>query len=98
MKFEEALNKLERIVDELESGDVSLEKSIQKFEEGMKLVQFCGLKLQEVEKKVEMILKDKKGRLEKVPFDSGEEKDVSGSVDDEEGDNGEDGSEEELLF
>jgi len=74
MKFEEALNKLEKIVEDLESGGVSLEKSIQKFEEGMKLVKFCSRKLQEVEKKVEMIIKDSKGNINKVPFSSKESK------------------------
>nr|WP_320011832.1 exodeoxyribonuclease VII small subunit [uncultured Desulfobulbus sp.] len=65
--FETALTKLEQITDELENGDLSLEKSLEKFNEGMSLVQFCNGKLDEAKAQVELLLK-KNGTLEAVPF------------------------------
>ena len=53
-KFEDHLHRVEKIVEELENGEISLDKSIQKFEEGMKLVKLCSEKLNEVQKKVEI--------------------------------------------
>jgi exodeoxyribonuclease VII small subunit len=74
MKFEEALTKLEKIVEEMESGEVSLEKSIAKYEEGMKLVSFCTQKLNEAEKKIEIIMKNKNGVFTKESFKDKEKK------------------------
>lgn len=65
--FEHALARLEQITDELESGDLSLEKSLEKFNEGMTLVQFCNGKLDEAKSQVELLLK-KDGELVSVPF------------------------------
>lgn len=65
--FETALSKLEQITEELENGDLSLEKSLEKFNEGMALVQFCSGKLDEAKTQVELLLK-KNGTLEAVPF------------------------------
>ncbi|EMT47207.1 MULTISPECIES: exodeoxyribonuclease VII small subunit [Anoxybacillus] len=65
MTFEEAMNKLEEIVQKLEEGDVPLEEAIHFFQEGMKLSKFCHDKLQQVEKQMEFILKED-GQLE--PF------------------------------
>ena len=56
-KFEEALAALENIVEEMESGQLSLEESMKKFEAGMKLAQLCSKKLGQTEKKVEILLK-----------------------------------------
>jgi len=58
MKFEDALEKLNKIVQALESGDLDLDQAIKKFEEGNKLRQFCEKKLKETERKIEVILKD----------------------------------------
>lgn len=66
--FETAMKRLEQIVAELESGDLSLEKSLKKFEEGVQLSTFCTEKLDETEKKVQILLKTKDGILEKQPF------------------------------
>ncbi|MDF1578933.1 MAG: exodeoxyribonuclease VII small subunit [Desulfurivibrionaceae bacterium] len=55
--FEEALAKLERITEELESGDLSLEESLKKFDEGVKLAEFCNHKLDEAQQKVNILLK-----------------------------------------
>ena len=104
MKFEEALKKLEKIVSDMETGEISLDKSILKFEEGMKLVKFCGGKLEEVEKKIEMVMKDKKGKVKRELFHAGEKEesvpdDEDDSSDEEDDASGEeDDTEEELLF
>jgi len=68
-KFEDALNKLEKIVSKLEEGDIPLEESLKLFEEGIRLSQFCNQKLDEAEKKVEILLKDKNGMIKAHPFD-----------------------------
>ena len=66
--FEEALKQLEKIVQELESGDLPLEKAMQKFEEGMQLSKYCSDKLDETEKKIQVLLKDQEGQLVEQPF------------------------------
>jgi exodeoxyribonuclease VII small subunit len=71
-KFEEALGKLEKIVSKLEKGDVPLEESLKLFEEGVRLSNFCNQKLDEAEKRVEILLKDKDGNLKAMPFDPSE--------------------------
>jgi exodeoxyribonuclease VII small subunit len=68
-KFEDALNKLEKVVSKLEEGDIPLEESLKLFEEGIRLSRFCNQKLDEAEKKVEILLKGKNGILEPHPFD-----------------------------
>jgi len=62
--FEGALAELEEVVEQLESGDLPLDDSLAAFEKGVGLVKFCNQKLTEVEKKVELLLKDKDGRLQ----------------------------------
>jgi exodeoxyribonuclease VII small subunit len=63
-RFESALEELEQIVEQLESGELSLEDSLSAFEKGVGLVRFCNQKLNEVEKKIEMLVRDKEGKLE----------------------------------
>lgn len=75
MKFENALAKLEKTVEELESEEVSLEDSLKKFEEGINLVRFCSRKLEQVEKKIEILVKDKEGKTKKEPFTQQDESD-----------------------
>jgi exodeoxyribonuclease VII small subunit len=73
-KFETALEELEKVVERLESGELSLEDSLAAFEEGVRLVKFCNQKLTEVEKKIELLVKDKEGKLQlKALADVGEE-------------------------
>ena len=72
-KFEECLQRLETIVQELEKGDVPLEKSLTLFEEGMQLSASCRKELEEAEGKVEVLLK-KNGKLQAEPFDPSNEK------------------------
>ena len=67
-KFEEAMQRLEDIDENLESGDLSLENSLEIFEEGMKLVGFCSKKLEEAEQKVTKLVKESDGRYTQQPF------------------------------
>lgn len=67
LDFEGAMEQLEAIVRELEHGDVPLEKAIDLFQQGMKLSQLCGSKLEQVERKIEMIT-EMDGELRKKPF------------------------------
>ena len=68
-RFEDALSKLEKIVSKLEEGDIPLEESLKLFEEGIRLSRFCNQKLDEAEKRVEILMKDKEGDLKPQPFD-----------------------------
>ena len=68
-KFEDALGKLEKIVSKLEEGDIALEESLKLFEEGVRLSRFCNQKLDEAERKVEILLKGKDGTTKPFPFD-----------------------------
>lgn len=70
-KFEQALEELEKVVERLESGELSLEDSLAAFEEGIGLVKFCNQKLTEVEKKIELLVKDKDGKLQLRAMDEG---------------------------
>ena len=72
-KFEECLQRLEKIVHELEKGEVPLEKSLTLFEEGMNLSSACRKELEQAEGKVEILLK-KNGKLQAEPFESAAEK------------------------
>lgn len=67
-KFEDAIKKLENIVDDLESGELNLDDAIKKYEEGMKLSGFCYTKLQEIQKKVELLIRDASGKLSTKEF------------------------------
>jgi len=68
-KFESALEQLESIVSELESGSPDLNKMLRLFEEGMKLTQLCRGHLKEVEERISTIIKDGKGFIEKSGID-----------------------------
>ncbi|MBA7509735.1 Exodeoxyribonuclease 7 small subunit [subsurface metagenome] len=73
MKFEEAISRLEKIVQQLEEGEKSLEGSLKLFEEGIKLSKFCSGKLEEAKKKIEILTKSEKGELAAKPFNLEEE-------------------------
>ena len=62
------MKQLEKIVQELEDGELPLEKALKKFEEGMKLTKLCSEKLDETEKKVSILLKNSEGRITEQPF------------------------------
>ncbi|MBI3585176.1 MAG: exodeoxyribonuclease VII small subunit [Nitrospinae bacterium] len=69
IKFEKALKRLEEIVEKLERGDLDLDKSLEIFEEGIKMSRICSQKLKEAEKKIEILTKDESGRLKAEPFE-----------------------------
>ncbi|MBP1622143.1 MAG: exodeoxyribonuclease small subunit [Acidobacteria bacterium] len=72
--FETALKSLEDIVVQLESGDLTLDRALELFEEGVQVSRFCSSKLEEAERKVEMLIKTADG-VKEVPFSE----DVEGS-------------------
>ncbi len=68
IKFEEALKNLEDIVEHLEGGDIPLEESLGKYEEGVKLVRLCQKKLDQAKKKIEILVKSKDGKIKIEAF------------------------------
>lgn len=69
IKFEDAMNELETIANTLEKGDLSLEESVSKFEEGMKLAKQCSSIIEKAEKKITILLK-KEDKLEEENFET----------------------------
>jgi exodeoxyribonuclease VII small subunit len=65
--FETSLDELEKVVKELEAGDLSLERSIQLFERGVNLSDACRKQLEEAETRVEMLIR-KEGKIAAEPF------------------------------
>lgn len=79
--FESSLEELERIVRELERGDLPLEKSLELFEQGVKLSRACQERLSEAERRIEILTRDTSGRPTIRPFDA--EKDMAGTASEE---------------
>jgi exodeoxyribonuclease VII small subunit len=77
MKFEEALKKLERIVGDLENGNLSLDEALEKYEEGIRLSKMCSKKLEVAKKKVEILLKSEDGSVKLEDFDEKEAEEES---------------------
>jgi len=69
VSFEIALKELEGIVKQLETGEAKLEEALELFERGVKLTKFCSQKLDEAEKKIELLVKDSQGQYKAVPFE-----------------------------
>ncbi len=67
--FENAMKQLERIVQDLENQELPLEKAMKKFEQGIKLSNFCSEKLDESEKKITLLLKNENGTPLNAPFE-----------------------------
>ena len=68
VSFEVGLKRLEEVLDSLEHGDLALEEAMRAFEEGVQLVRVCHKKLDEVEKRVDLLLKDDAGKFFTRPF------------------------------
>jgi len=68
-EFEKAFHELEQIVRRLEGEELPLDESLRLFEEGIRLSRFCHQRLEEVEKKIELILADAKGQPRTEPFE-----------------------------
>jgi len=71
--FEKALERLEEIVEKMETGDLGLDESLALFEEGIRLARTCESRLSDVEKKVEELLEEDRGHLQTVPLDRDED-------------------------
>ncbi len=69
IKFEKSMERLEKIVEDLEAGNISLEEALKKYEEGVKLLRSCQTTLTQAEKKIEMLTRSLSGKLEKGPLD-----------------------------
>ena len=70
--FEAALARLEQITEELADGELSLESSLKKFDEGIRLASFCNEQLNEARAKIDLLL-SKDGKLEAIPFEDEQE-------------------------
>ena len=68
-RFEDALRRLEGVVERLEEGEIPLEEALKLFEEGVKLSRLCHQKLDEVEKRIELLTRDAEGKIRTKPFD-----------------------------
>ncbi|NQU10997.1 exodeoxyribonuclease VII small subunit [bacterium] len=68
LSFEQAIHRLEQIVAEMESAELPLEDVLHKYEEGTRLVRMCGQKLEEAEKKIELLTKKADGTVALEPF------------------------------
>ena len=67
--FETAMKQLEKIVQELETDDMPLEKAIKTFEEGIKISKYCSEKLDESEKRITLLMQDSSGKkVSEIPF------------------------------
>jgi exodeoxyribonuclease VII small subunit len=73
--FEGSLKRLEEIVSQLEGNALDLDQSLEIFEEGVKLVRFCASRLDDAERRIEILLADKNGRLRAEPFPAEPEED-----------------------
>lgn len=71
LKFEEALKKLEKIVADLEAGEMPLDESLAKYEEGIRLSKICSRQLEAAKSKVELLMKAG-GKFELSPFEGSE--------------------------
>jgi len=64
VKFEDALKKLEKIVEDLEKGELSLDEALKKYQEGVELARICSQRLESAKKKIDVLAKNKKGEFE----------------------------------
>jgi exodeoxyribonuclease VII small subunit len=69
MRFEDALKKLEKIVEDLERGNLSLDEALKRYQEGIELSRLCNQRLENAKKKIEVLSKNKKGEFELKPLD-----------------------------
>ena len=79
-KFEDALKELEGIIEELESGELTLDESLERYERGIKALTACRKILGEAEKKIQLLLRTSEGELKTEPFEAEE---VAGKAEEE---------------
>ena len=68
--FEEMIENIEKIAKDLESGNLSLDESVKKFEEGMEISKECSKILEDAEKKITILIKDSEGNIKEESFDA----------------------------
>jgi len=73
LSFEQAIQRLEKIVMDMEGAELPLEDVLKRYEEGTRLVRFCAAKLDEAEKKIEILQKKADGSVKLEPFESANE-------------------------
>lgn len=71
-KFEKSIEELREIIEKLESGNIPLDESLSLFEKGVKILNSANKKLSQMEKKVEILIKDSDGKIKREDFDSGD--------------------------
>ncbi len=81
-RFEEAIDRLENIVGNLEAGDLSLDDSLRLFEEGVRLTRMCASRLDEAQRRIEMLTRGTGGELKLTAFDPAGDDDQGGAPDD----------------
>ena len=69
-KFEDKLSELKKIVDELETGNISLDESLKQFELGTKLIKDCHKQLEEFQKKISILVENNAGEIEFKDFET----------------------------
>ena len=69
LTFEEAIQNLEKVVNDLETGKLSLDESVKKFEEGMKLSKHCNDILEKAEKQINILVENESGEMKEAPFE-----------------------------
>lgn len=74
--YESAMKQLEQIAQELETGELSLELAMKKFEEGIQLSRFCTKKLDETEQRIAVLLQDSDGSVQEIPFEENQAEDL----------------------
>ena len=72
-KFETAMKRLEEVVAKMEGGEPGLEESLVLFEEGIKLSRVLNKRLEDAERKVELLVRDESGNLKTEPFEDGDQ-------------------------
>ena len=69
ISFEEAMTNLEKVVTKLESGELTLDESVEQFKEGMELSNYCNKLLNDAEKNISILIEQKDGEIKEEPFD-----------------------------
>lgn len=99
VKFEDCLQRLESLVQEMESGNLPLEDILKKYEEGNRLVKLCAGKLNEAEQRIEILMKEKNGSLALKSFEESNDEGENSKEDlDEEPSSAQDKDDQEDLF
>ncbi len=68
LSFEKAMSELERIVETLEKGDMTLDESIEAFQKGIELSRYCSKRLDEIERKITVLIEDQNGEIREEPL------------------------------